>query len=101
MPHGKWTIDMYLHIGNDKLVRGKEILGIFDLDTASVSPITKKFLAQAERESRTQTAKDELPKAFVVTTDGNVVFSQISSGNLVGRLSKPHNSGATAFPELD
>lgn len=92
---------MYLHIGNDKLVRGKEILGIFDLDTASVSPITKKFLAQAERESRTQTAKDELPKAFVVTTDGNVVFSQISSGNLVGRLSKPRNGSVTVLTEMD
>ena len=77
---------MYLHIGNDKLIRKKEILGIFDLDTASVSPVTKKFLAQAELEKRTESAKEELPKAFVVTTDGKVVFSQISSGNLVGRL---------------
>lgn len=91
---------MYLHIGNDKLVRGKEILGIFDLDTASVSPTTKKFLAQAEREKRTKTAKNELPKAFVVTTDGSVVFSQISSGNLVGRLTKTRSAG-TPFSEMD
>ena len=92
---------MYLHIGNDKLVRGREILGIFDLDTASVSPVTKKFLAQAEREKRTKSAKDELPKAFVVTTDGTVVFSQISSGNLVGRLSRTRNGNGTPFSEMD
>ena len=92
---------MYLHIGNDKLVREKEILGIFDLDTASVSPVTKKFLAQAEREKRTESAKEELPKAFVVTTDGKVVFSQISSGNLVGRLAKNRNAGTLSFSETD
>ena len=32
---------MYLHIGNGKSVKQKNIIGIFDLDTATVSKITK------------------------------------------------------------
>ncbi len=76
---------MYLHLGNDKMMRKTDILGIFDLDTASVSPVTRQFLARAERDGRTQTAKEELPKAFAVTTSGEVVFSQISSVNLAKR----------------
>ena len=92
---------MYLHIGNDKLIRKQEILGIFDLDTASVSPTTKRFLAKAERDGKTCTAKEELPKAFVVTTDGSVVFSQISSGNLAGRMERHRVAALPSLCETD
>ena len=34
---------MYLHIGNGKSVKREDIIGIFDLDTATVSKITKNF----------------------------------------------------------
>ena len=35
---------MYLHIGNKSSVKRKDIIGIFDLDTATVSKITKDFI---------------------------------------------------------
>ena len=35
---------MYLHIGNGKSLKLEDIVGIFDLDTATVSKITKKFI---------------------------------------------------------
>ena len=35
---------MYLHIGNGVSVKEKDIIGIFDLDTSTVSKTTKKFL---------------------------------------------------------
>ena len=37
---------MYIHIGNGRSVRDKDIIGIFDLDTATVSQITKKFISK-------------------------------------------------------
>lgn len=43
---------MYLHIGQDCVVADGEILGIFDLDTTSISKHTRDFLAQAEKEAR-------------------------------------------------
>ena len=40
---------MYLHLGQDTILRTKEILGIFDLDTATLSKHTRDFLARAYR----------------------------------------------------
>ena len=35
---------MYLHIGNGITVRKKSIIGIFDLDSSTVSAVTKKYI---------------------------------------------------------
>ena len=35
---------MYLHIGNGESIKKENIIGIFDLDTATVSGITKKYI---------------------------------------------------------
>lgn len=40
---------MYLHLGQDKVVSMDEIVGIFDLDTSTVSKATRDYLAKAER----------------------------------------------------
>ena len=40
---------MYVHIGNGESVKDKDIIGIFDLDTSTVSKITKKFISEKEK----------------------------------------------------
>lgn len=77
---------MFLHAGNHKNLRLKEIVGIFDMDTATVSPITKKFLQRADREGKTEALFEEVPKSFLLTEDGTVYFSQISTHSLSGRV---------------
>ena len=57
---------MYLHAGNNKNLRTKNIIGIFDADTATVSPVTKKYIANAQAEGRVEFASVELPKSFVL-----------------------------------
>ena len=59
---------MYLSIGNDRAVRDKSIIGIFDLDNTSTSRRTQEFLNGAEREGNVVPC-DELPKSFVVTSE--------------------------------
>lgn len=54
---------MYLHLGQDTILRTKEILGIFDLDTATLSKHTRNFLARAEKDGRVVNVTGELPKA--------------------------------------
>ncbi len=76
---------MFLHIGNKKSIKTKDIIGIFDMDTATVSPITKEYLKTAERDKRTVSVSLELPKAFILKDDGTVYFSQISTSTLQGR----------------
>ena len=38
---------MYLHLGQDIVVKTEEVLGIFDLDTATISKNTRNYLAHA------------------------------------------------------
>lgn len=80
---------MYLHIGNSKNIRKKDIIGIFDTDNATVSAITRSFLKEAERSGRVSSAVTEIPKSFVLYLDSDgspsVCFSQLSSASLGGR----------------
>ena len=77
---------MYIHIGRDNVVRKKNIVGIFDLDQASLNSDTVDFLRRAEKEGRLINVTDELPKAFVVTADGKVYMTQLGSKTLLGRM---------------
>lgn len=80
---------MYLHLGQSVVVHQKDILGIFDLDNTSYSFRTRKFLEQADREGRTVTVTDDLPKSFVLCqgADGKAIIylSQLSSATLRSR----------------
>lgn len=76
---------MYLNIGADVLLRSSEIMGIFDLDTASMGADTKRFLKEAEKNKRLKHAGYELPKSFVVTRSGEIYLSQFSSQVLRSR----------------
>ena len=61
---------MYLHLGQETVVRKSTIIGIFDLDNTTVSPHTKGFLGDAERDGRVEYVSFELPKSFVVCAEG-------------------------------
>lgn len=73
-------------MGNGRTVRINEIIGIFDMDTATVSEITKNYLRKSEREGCSELLKEELPKSFIVTDSGKNYYSQISPLSLCGRL---------------
>jgi len=80
---------MYLHIGNKKSVRRREVIGIFDLDTATVTDTGKSFLTHAERAGKTEYADDDLPRSFVISTEKNdtrVRLSRLSSVALAERF---------------
>ena len=80
---------MYLHIGNGKSVRKRDVIGIFDLDTATVSGITKKFINKMQKDGRLEYYDIDLPRAFVLANDGKESFvrlSRISSMGLKQRI---------------
>lgn len=76
---------MYLHVGNGKSVKKKDIIGIFDLDTATVSKITKAFINKSEKDGFIEYMDNDLPRAFIIV-DGKenkkVILSRISSSGL-------------------
>ena len=61
---------MYLHLGNNALIRTQDVIGIFDLDNTTVSARTRAFLKKAEKSGKIVLAGSELPKSFVVTSRG-------------------------------
>ncbi len=79
---------MYLHLGQDTIVKTKDIVGIFDMDTTTVSKISREYLNSAEKQKRTVNVSFELPKSFIVVKEnGNqkIYISQISSQTLEKR----------------
>ena len=82
---------MYLHVGNSKNLRESSIIGIFDTDNSTVSSITRKFLSNAEKNGKVESAVDEIPKSFVLYVDkgeSKICFSQLSTSALLGRTEK-------------
>ena len=81
---------IYLNVGSGKSIRERDIIGIFDMDMSTVSPITRKLLSEADKQKRTETPSYEIPKSFVLyrTENGEtkVCFSQFSSASLFGRM---------------
>ena len=80
---------MYLHLGQNIVVKQKDIIGIFDLDTTTVSNISRDFLAKAEKDKKVINVSYELPKSFIVTQsreqNSAVYISQISTSTLIKR----------------
>lgn len=79
---------MFLHIGSKKNLRLRTVVGIFDSDTATVSGTTKEFLKRKQKDGKLSSANGELPKSFVLTGDGEVWLSQLSTQALLGRSRK-------------
>jgi len=79
---------LYLHLGQDTIVRKEDVLGIYDLDNCSSSHITRDFLTKAERAGNVVGIAEELPKSFVLVTAGGkttVYLSQLSTATLQKR----------------
>lgn len=81
---------MYLHLGEETIIRTSDIIGIFDMDTTTVMKSSRTFLNKAEKEKRAVTVSFELPKSFVVLKKRQdkkptVYITQLSSTTLENR----------------
>ena len=72
---------MYIHIGADKVVGQNEIIGIFDLDTSTVSRHTRDFLSRQEKTGNIEMLSDSIPESFVLC-DSKIYFSAIKAKSL-------------------
>ena len=82
---------MFIHIGKDQTVDEKEIVGVFDLETATVSPETRKFLASEQDAMKTVSLCDDLPKTFILCDNAlteSVYITQISPAVTAGRAKR-------------
>ena len=79
---------MYIHLGQETVVWSKDVIGIFDLDTSTVSKHTRDFLSKAQKSGEVINVTYELPKSFVLCNNSGknrVYISQISTSTLQRR----------------
>ena len=73
---------MYIHIGENKVLRKKDIVLMLDLDSSTVSVHTRNFLNRAQREKRVIALGYDLPKSFIVTKDNKVYLSPFNTSTI-------------------
>ncbi len=79
---------MYLYLGEKKVIKEEEIIGIFDLETTSIQKNTREFLRNAEKAARVETVSYDLPKSFVLSggkKDWKLYLTQVSTSTLEKR----------------
>ncbi len=98
---------MYLKLSGNKYIDHSRIVGIFDMDTATVCVNTRKFLSKAQKEGRVYPADEDIPKSFLLIDKkkekqkkyirkdrkkkkslfcDEIILCKLSSGVLYGRL---------------
>ena len=81
----------YLHLGKDTSIEINNIVGIFDLDTSTVSKHTRSFLSSCEKENRVVNVSYELPKSYILYDFGgeySVYLSPLNTATLIKRMSE-------------
>ena len=82
---------MYIHLGRDYVLNDRDIIGIFNLETTTISPRGREFLNYAQKNGAVVSLSDELPQSYVLA-DGGVVdtayLSELSSAVLRRRAEK-------------
>jgi len=76
----------YLYLGGEAAVEDTEIVGIFDLDNASWSILTRNTLSAAEKNGKVENAAEDIPRSFVICADDTVILAQPNTATLVKRL---------------
>ena len=83
----------YFNLGGTTVVYKADVLGIFDLDTASTERDTKRYLKEMESAHRVVTVGYDLPKAFAITCDADgghekAYITTLASSSLYGRWNR-------------
>ena len=83
---------MYFHAGQDFVLNTRDVIGVFDLDTAGASHRTEEYFRSAENNGAVVDlcAPGSLPKSFLVTDfPGETIYiSQLSPAALKKRAEK-------------
>ena len=78
---------MYLHLGRDYVVHTGDILGIFDLESTTLTRRGREFLEKAQTQGAVVSLSEDIPRSFVLTdwpTD-TVFLSSLSAAALTRR----------------
>ena len=55
---------MYIHLGRDYVLNDRDIIGIFNLETTTITPRGREFLNDAQKYGAVVSLSDELPQSY-------------------------------------
>lgn len=76
---------MYLHVGNEIILNEKDIIGVFDIENASISKFTKEFLSRSQKAGAVVTVTSDIPKSLIVwekNGEKKIFLSQLAPATL-------------------
>ncbi len=79
--------NLFLSVSQGISVDTDSIIGIFDMDTSTMSPSTRSFLRASQSKNSLVSDVRDIPKSFVVTKD-KTYLSQLASQTLGERTQK-------------
>ena len=82
---------MYIHLGRDYVLNDRDIIGIFNLETATVSPRGREFHNYAQKNGAVVSLSDDLPQCYVLADApvDTVYLSELSSAAMKRRTETP------------
>ena len=78
---------MYIHLGRDYVLNDRDIIGIFNLETTTISPSGREFLNYAQKNGAVVSLSEELPQCYVLADApvDTVYLSELSSAAMKRR----------------
>lgn len=76
---------MFLHLSQECVIDKEDVIGVFDMDTATISPETRRFLRECEQKKLLRWVAKDLPKSLVLTKDA-VYLASLAPASLRGHL---------------
>ena len=82
---------MYIHLGRDYVLNDRDIIGIFNLETTTITPRGREFLNYAQKNGAVVSLSDELPQSYVLAdgaVEDTVYLSELSPAAMWRRAEK-------------
>ena len=82
---------MYIHLGRDYVLTDRDGIGIFNLETTTISPRGREFLNYAQKNGAVVSLSEELPQCYVLADApvDTVYLSELSSTAMKKRTEAP------------
>ena len=94
---------MYINTGSGKNIRSRRVIGIFDMDSATVCIATRNLLSKMQKEGSVVDTDGDIPKSFILadkevekirdkrnktpkSKQSEIILCKFSSGVLFGRI---------------
>lgn len=79
--------NVYLHVGNGCVLKNKEIIGVFDIDNATIMKTSREFINSEEKEGRIESVFEDIPRSFVLC-DNKTYLSSLNTASIIRRNNK-------------